>query len=712
MKMINRSIRNQILFWAGLCLLISNASGIVFSTLMLKSQGEQTQAAAITAGEDKAGVAARDIAAVYQNELNAALNAARTLAQELSAVSGGGPAQGNPGLTPDRETVSAMLKNVLAANPHFMGVYTDWEPDAFDGNDKNNIGQATADLDGRFTAWWARSDGGTLDLQASDFRYADELQEEYYRLPKETRQEVLLEPYFDQVDGKDYLMTSVIVPILADKTFLGMAGVDIVLSELQSRVDELANGLYDGAAQVEIISGDNLVVAKSGKPDAAGKALKVVDAQNWQTIADSIQQGKNILEQADGNELLFAPIQPGQVSRPWTVVLSVPEEVLSQKADADYQRTMFQLEVMIGLGVVFLFLSLGIVWLAARAISRPIQLTADILRHVAEGDVSQEVPAGLCQRQDEIGSLACSARRMMESLHKIFNELNRNVETLGASSDRLIQISAQTSEGAGLSSNKANTVAAAAEEMSANTASVSSGVEQVAQNLTSIASSTEEMSITLGEISRNSERASATTTRAAQQADHMAALMKEMGSAAQEIGKVTETITNISAQTNLLALNATIEAARAGAAGKGFAVVANEIKELAQQTASATREIKERITSVQGATAGVVGEIEGIVAVIREVNELVATIVEAIQAHTTATQEIAHNIAGASSGVNEANEMVAQTAGVSQSIAAEISGVSQTAQDMADASKQVQDSALELSQMAEALRGIVAQYKL
>jgi methyl-accepting chemotaxis protein len=71
--------------------------------------------------------------------------------------------------------------------------------------------------------------------------------------------------------------------------------------------------------------------------------------------------------------------------------------------------------------------------------------------------------------------------------------------------------------------------------------------------------------------------------------------MDQLGAAANSIGKVIETITDISEQVNLLALNATIEAARAGEAGKGFAVVANEIKELAKQTAAATQDIKEKI---------------------------------------------------------------------------------------------------------------------
>lgn len=75
--------------------------------------------------------------------------------------------------------------------------------------------------------------------------------------------------------------------------------------------------------------------------------------------------------------------------------------------------------------------------------------------------------------------------------------------------------------------------------------------------------------------------------------------MNELGDAAQAIGKVTETINDISEQANLLALNATIEAARAGEAGKGLAVVANEIKALAKQTAEATLDIKTKIESVQ-----------------------------------------------------------------------------------------------------------------
>ena len=138
--------------------------------------------------------------------------------------------------------------------------------------------------------------------------------------------------------------------------------------------------------------------------------------------------------------------------------------------------------------------------------------------------------------------------------------------------------------------------------------------------------------------------------------------MQKLGQAAQEIGQVTETITNISAQTNLLALNATIEAARAGTAGKGFAVVANEIKELARQTAEATEDIKARIAGIQDSTGTAISDIGQITTVIKDVGGIVASIAAAIEEQATVTKDVAGNIAQASTGVRDANQHVNQTA--------------------------------------------------
>ena len=104
------------------------------------------------------------------------------------------------------------------------------------------------------------------------------------------------------------------------------------------------------------------------------------------------------------------------------------------------------------------------------------------------------------------------------------------------------------------------------------------------------------------DIASNSETARDIAQKAVAEVNGTAERIDLLGNAVNEIGKVTEMITEISEQTNLLALNATIEAARAGEAGKGFAVVANEIKELAWQTAQATGEIRSKIETIQTTT--------------------------------------------------------------------------------------------------------------
>jgi len=137
--------------------------------------------------------------------------------------------------------------------------------------------------------------------------------------------------------------------------------------------------------------------------------------------------------------------------------------------------------------------------------------------------------------------------------------------------------------------------------------------------------------------------------------------MNQLGDAAQQTGRVTEAITEISAQTNLFALNATIEATRAGAAGKGFAVVATEIKALAQQTSAATDDIRNRIDGVQSSAAASIRKIEKVSQVIDEVSQIVTTIATAIEEQAVVTKDIARNIAEASLGVQEANERISES---------------------------------------------------
>ncbi len=285
-------------------------------------------------------------------------------------------------------------------------------------------------------------------------------------------------------------------------------------------------------------------------------------------------------------------------------------------------------------------------------------------------------------------------------------------DTIAAASTELSAISDQTAAGVKDVSDKATTVAAAAEEASANTSSVAASMEQTSTSLSSVAGATEEMSATVGEIAANSEKARTISVQATSQAQAISTMMQQLGQAALEIGKVTDTITDISSQTNLLALNATIEATRAGTAGKGFAVVANEIKELAQQTASATEDIKSKIAGVQTSTRSAIDDIAKISKVIEEAGSLVSAIAVAIEEQATVTKDVAGNVAQASMGVRDTNELVSQTATVSQAIAQDIAAVNMAVGDIRQGGEQVQASAAELSKQSEQLKALAMRIEV
>ena len=193
-----------------------------------------------------------------------------------------------------------------------------------------------------------------------------------------------------------------------------------------------------------------------------------------------------------------------------------------------------------------------------------------------------------------------------------FRLIRGNTSTLEATSEAMNAASTELSNDAKNLYTLTNTVAVAAEEMSSNMNAVAAAMEQSNTNVSMVAAATEEMTATINEIASNSDKARIIVAEAVTEAEKASISVGDLGRAAKEINKVTDTITEISEQTNLLALNATIEAARAGEAGKGFAVVANEIKVLAKQTRDSTQDISQQIEGIQQATMQAVGVINNI----------------------------------------------------------------------------------------------------
>ncbi len=352
----------------------------------------------------------------------------------------------------------------------------------------------------------------------------------------------------------------------------------------------------------------------------------------------------------------------------------------------------------------------GLVLSFRKIIILPIEKITYGLTDIAEGD--GDLTKRLEYKENnEIGSLVTEFNKFMGNLLIMIKEISRNANTLGDSSEELSQVSNDMTEIVDNVSSKSNTVTDSANEMSSNMNSVSAATEQASVNINMVAAATEEMTATVNEIAKNSEDARRITNEAVIQSQSASEKIDVLGSAALEITKVTEVITEISEQTNLLALNATIEAARAGEAGKGFAVVANEIKTLAKQTSDATTEIKSKIDRIQKSTSDTISEIGSISKIINDVNEIVATIASAVEEQSATTKEISTNISQASLGIQEINTNIASGSTFAQSIASDITDVNASTNNLINSNSLVNMSSDNLFNLAEQLNNLVGKFK-
>ncbi len=374
---------------------------------------------------------------------------------------------------------------------------------------------------------------------------------------------------------------------------------------------------------------------------------------------------------------------------------------------ADKARSMGIIAIGIGLCVVFV--SLIITFLTIRSIVAQLRQGVDFAKSMSQGDFTTTLDV---KSRDEIGILTEALNDMVRGIRDMFKEVSDGIVHLSSSSSELSTIAGQMSEGADLSSQKSNSVAAAAEEMSANMDSVTMASETTTNNVNMMAAAVEEMNATATAIAEQTGKGQEISHNATKRINQSSQMMEQLGRDTLEINKVTEAINEISEQTNLLALNATIEAARAGEAGKGFAVVANEIKELAKQTSAATHEIKLRIENIQKSSSATVDEIKGVAEVVAEVDEIVSSIAVSMDEQTATTREVAANIAEASEGMAEVNENVAQSSVVAAETAKDIAEVSRIAEEISTNGNKVNLSADDLAQLASKLRELVGRYRV
>ena len=358
---------------------------------------------------------------------------------------------------------------------------------------------------------------------------------------------------------------------------------------------------------------------------------------------------------------------------------SLANQAAERANDAATAARSFSTRLIWLVGLFALLLGAALMWLINRSISRPLARAVGVLDQVAVGDLTVRLDV---TSKDEIGQVASALNNSLARTAETMRAIRESSVTLASSSEELSATSAQ--------------LGSSAEETAAQAGAVSATAEQVSTNVSAVASSSEEMAASIREIASSANEAAVVAAEAVMAAETTNSTVAKLGDSSAEIGEVIKVITSIAEQTNLLALNATIEAARAGEAGKGFAVVANEVKELAKQTARATEEIGEKVTTIQSDAHAATDAIRRIGEVIGRINEIQGTIATAVEQQTSTTNEVTRNVTEAASGANE--------------IASNVAGVAQAAQDGSAGASTTRSAALGLAQLAEELTRLVGQF--
>jgi len=695
-----RSIRAKISFWAGLCLVVVVAC--IITMVMMQMRGQAAANRQLSVDDSKASLclAGDGMARRVQTTLASALDGARSLAQTLEGIK-----DKDVQLKLDRESINNLLKSILIKNPDYLSVFTVWEPDALDGIDSVYKGTPGHDDTGRFIACWSRNDKGEAAVEARR-NYGQEGLGAYYLTPKAEKKEFLTDPYLYSFHGKEARIASLCVPILVEGNFLGVVGIDLRIEFLQKIADERA-GLKD--IQIHIFSQSGQILAATGQSKLVGKPLKEAygDADK---ILPVIQSGKGQTLTRGDNLEAFTPIVAGKSSRSWNIALISPLSSITAKADAELKQAATTMWRLIGVSTLFLVGALSRIWAISTAVANPVRRVSTLLQDIAqgEGDLTKRLPI---TSKDEVGELAKWFNVFVEKIQGLIQSIAENATTLTQASQGLQSTATTLAGGAEETKVQSATVAASAEEMSVTMVSMATSTQEMASHIRTVASAVEEMTTSISEVAKNAEQAAGVADNAASLVKESHEKISELGTAAEDIGKVILVIQDIAEQTNLLALNATIEAARAGEAGKGFAVVANEVKELAKQTAGATEDIRNRIENIQRTMHDAVQSIGKISSVINDVNSVSRVIASAVEEQSATTKEIAHNVAQTHGTAEVVSEGITQTATVSQEITKNIAGVDVAARQTAEGAAQTQMAGSELAKTAALLQKVVGQFR-
>jgi len=562
-----------------------------------------------------------------------------------------------------RAELDFMLQSLTKENPDFVGVWAAFEANALDGRDSFYVNTYETDETGRFQSYYKNENGRVTIEPLGNFSVED-----YYRVSFLSGKEGLIEPYFENVEGKQVLITSLTVPIMRNGRVIGVAGVDLELTEIQEmaeRVKPLGTGV------VGIFSQKGVIIAHPDI-DRLGKQMRETETdmvgEYLPTLVDAVANSKDLSSvfyspalSASFN-LAVHPRKIGGSETPLAVAILVPSATIM---DPIYLMVKF----LVIFGVIVLVVISIIVFIVSRSITSPLRSMEKVFNIIGEGDFTPTLAA---RGNDEIGSISRSFNGTLEKIRKLITTIKNQAANL-------------SNIGTDLASNM-NETAAAVNQITANIQSIKGRVINQSASVTETNATMEQVTVNINKLNDHVENQTKNVSQASAAIEEMVANissvtdtlikngdnvkilqessevgrtgLQEVSQDIQEIARESEglmeinaVMENIASQTNLLSMNAAIEAAHAGEAGKGFAVVADEIRKLAESSSEQSKtignvlkKIKESIDKITKSTETVLTHFEAIDTNVKTVAQQEETIRNAMEEQGQGSKQILDGI--------------------------------------------------------------------